>query len=407
MKKTLIIGGIVLVVVVLAIINQSTSNSAPEVVLETVQMQPIRASILASGKLSNEDEVLLSTEVIGKVSALYVKEGDAVTEGQLLVQIDDEALRAMMEQQQASSRMQTIAIEAQKLRLSTLESQFSRKEQLHERGLLDDDSFEVAKNELALSKLDVDSRQASLEQAQAILAESEKNLSKTRVYSPMTGIVTSLDIEVGEMAISSTTNVPGSSLMTIADPARINTEVYVDEADIADVAVGQEAEIVAIGYPDKPMRGLVQEIAITAKPPSASSQALSFVVKIGFTDTAGVVLRPGMSSRAEIFTSSGENLLAVPLQAILVTEDRSEDIKEYHVFRFDDGVAREVIVTTGLSDDTYQEITSGISAGNRIIIGPDRILRNLDGGDSVQEDLTPDDDDDDDEEDDDSEANDD
>jgi HlyD family secretion protein len=220
------------------------------------------------------------------------------------------------------------------------------------------------------------------------------------VYAPISGVVTSLDIEVGEMAISSTTNVAGSSLMTIANPASINTEVNVDEADIADVAVGQEAEIVAIGYPDKPMKGVVQEIAITAKPPATNSQSLAFVVKIGFTDTAGVVLRPGMSSRAEIFTSSGEDLLAVPLQAVLVTEDRAQDIKKYHVFKFDNGVARETEVTVGLSDDEYQEIKSGLSAGDRIVIGPDRILRNLEDGDPVQEDLTPDEDEDDEEADD-------
>ncbi|MEY4641016.1 MAG: secretion protein HlyD, partial [Pseudomonadota bacterium] len=127
----------------------------------------------------------------------------------------------------------------------------------------------------------------------------------------------------------------------------------------------------------------------------ANSQSLSFVVKIAFTDTAGVTLRPGMSSRAEIFTSSGEDLLAVPLQAVLVNEDRAQDIKEYSVFKFDNGVARETEVTVGLSDDTYQEIRSGLSAGDRIITGPDRILRNLEDGDPVQEDLTPDEDEDD------------
>lgn len=395
MKKILIIAAIVIAAIAVPLIKGTTGNSAPEVVLETVALQPIRASILASGSLSNEDEVLLSTEVIGKVSALYVKEGDVVTEGQLLLQIDDEALTAMVEQQQASVRVQQIAIDAQKLRLSTLESQWTRQNELHERGLVDDNTFEVASNDLELAKLDVRSREASLEQAAAMLEESEKNLSKTRVYSPISGVVTSLDIEVGEMAISSTTNVAGSSLMTIANPASINTEVNVDEADIADVAVGQEAEIVAIGYPDRPMKGVVQEIAITAKPPTNNSQSLAFVVKIGFTDTAGVVLRPGMSSRAEIFTSSGENLLAVPLQAVLVTEDRAQDIKKYHVFRYEDGTAREVEVTVGLSDDTYQEIKSGLSAGDRIVTGPDRILRNLEDGDPVQEDLTPDGDEDD------------
>lgn len=392
MKKALIIAGIVAVVVVLAMIQKGRGSSAQEVILETVQQQPIRASILASGKLSNEDEVLLSTEVIGKVAALYVKEGDTVKQGQLLVQIDDEALRANVEQQQASVRVQQIAIEQQRLRLKNLETQWERNRQLHERRLLDDNTFEVATNDLELAKLDVRSREAQLEQAAAMLSEQEKNLSRTRVYSPIDGIVTSLDIEVGEMAIASTTNIAGSSLMTIANPDSIDTEVYVDEADIADVAIGQEAEIVAIGYPDKPMKGVVEEIAITAKPPTANSQSLAFVVRIGFTDTAGVQLRPGMSSRAEIFTSSGENLLAVPLQAVLVNEDRAQNLKEYRVFKFDNGVARETQVEVGISDDTYQEITSGLNAGDRIITGPDRILRNLEDGDAVQEESQDDED---------------
>lgn len=392
MKKALIIAGIVAVVVVLAMIQKGRGSSAQEVILETVQQQPIRASILASGKLSNEDEVLLSTEVIGKVAALYVKEGDTVKQGQLLVQIDDEALRANVEQQQASVRVQQIAIEQQRLRLKNLETQWERNRQLHERRLLDDNTFEVATNDLELAKLDVRSREAQLEQAAAMLSEQEKNLSRTRVYSPIDGIVTSLDIEVGEMAIASTTNIAGSSLMTIANPDSIDTEVYVDEADIADVAIGQEAEIVAIGYPDKPMKGVVEEIAITAKPPTANSQSLAFVVRIGFTDTAGVQLRPGMSSRAEIFTSSGANLLAVPLQAVLVNEDRAQDLKEYRVFKFDNGVARETQVEVGISDDTYQEITSGLNAGDRIITGPDRILRNLEDGDAVQEESQDDED---------------
>ncbi|MDY6984090.1 MAG: efflux RND transporter periplasmic adaptor subunit, partial [Pseudomonadota bacterium] len=299
---------------------------------------------------------------------------------------------ATVEQQQASVRVQQIAIEQQKLRLANLQSQWERSEQLHERRLLDDNTFEVATNDLALARLDVASREASLAQASAMLAESEKNLSRTRVYSPIDGIVTSLDIEVGEMAIASTTNIAGSSLMTIANPDSINTEVYVDEADIADVAIGQEAEIVAIGYPGKPMKGVVQEIAITAKPPTTNSQSLAFVVKIRFTDTAGVQLRPGMSSRAEIFTSSGESLLAVPLQAVLVNEDRAQNVKEYRVFRFDNGVAREATVEVGIADDTYQEITSGLNPGDRIITGPDRILRNLEDGDAVQEESQDDED---------------
>lgn len=386
MKKILLVLALVAVVIAIPVLRNQSASRAQEVTIEALETRPIRASILASGKLSHEEEVMLSTEVIGKVSALYVAEGDAVTEGQLLLQIDDEAPSAMVEQQRASTRIQEIAIESQRLRLANLQLQWERKQMLHERGLLEggDDAFEAATNDLELARLDVQSREASLQQARAILEESEKNLAKTRVFAPLTGIVTSLDIKVGETAISSTTNVPGSSLMTIANPASIHTEVNVDEADIADVKVGQEAEIVAIAYPNQPMQGVVKEIAISAKQPTGS-QSLSFVVKIGFTDTGSVVLRPGMSSRAEIFTSNSESVPAVPIQAILVTEDQTADIRDNHVFRFENGVARRVAVTVGISDDTWQQITEGLAPGDRIITGPDRVLRNLEDGDAVVE----------------------
>jgi HlyD family secretion protein len=376
MKKFLLIAVILGAVVGIGILQSRSSSEDQGVVLETLEARTIRASILASGKLSHEEEVMLSTEVIGKVSALYVEEGDS----------DDEGPLAMVQQQRASTRIQEIAIESQRLRLTNMELQWDRKKMLHQRGLLEggDDAFEAATNELALARLDVQSREASLQQARAILEEAEKNLSKTRVYSPLNGMVTSLDIKVGETAISSTTNVPGSSLMTIANPASIHTEVNVDEADIANIAVGQEAEIVAIAYPDQPMKGIVQSIAISAKQPTGS-QSLSFIVKITFTDTGSVVLRPGMSCRAEIFTSSDESVLAVPIQALLIEEDRSTGRKDYRVFRYDNGVARSTDVRVGIADDTYQEIVEGLSAGDRIIVSPDRILRNLDDGDTVTE----------------------
>ena len=385
MKKLLLVLVVAALIAAAAFISQRSNSDAAVVTVEALQNRSLRASILASGKLSHEQEVMLSTEVIGRVAALYVKEGDQVSEGQLVAQIDDEAPRAMVEQQRASTRMQEIAIESQKLRLKNLETQWERKRQVHARQLLDDDSFEAATNELELARLDVQTREASLAQARAMLEEAEKNLSRTRVLSPLAGVVSSLDIKVGEMAISSTTNVPGSSLMTIGNPSSIHTEVNVDEADIADIKVGQEAEVVAIGYPDSPMRGRVKEIAITAKPPTQTSTALSFVVKIAIDDSNGVVLHPGMSSRAEIFTSNNENLPSVPIAAVLLEEDRSLGSKKNYVFRFDDGVARKIEVGLGIADDTYQSIRSGLTVGDRFITGPNRVLRDLEDGDPVRE----------------------
>ena len=383
MKKALILAVILAVVIAIPLIRNQSAGQNTEVEVESLSARAIRSSILASGKLAHEEEVLLSTEVIGKVTGLFVDEGDFVAKGQLLLQIDDEALRALVEQRRASVRVQEIAIESAQVRLDNLIEQWDRKQRLFEMGHLDQDSFDLASNELALARLDLESRQATLVQTNALLQETEKNLGKTSVFSPIDGQVTSLDIKVGETAISSTTNVPGSSLMTIANPQSIHTEVNVDEADIANVAIGQEAEIVAIAYPDKPMKGVVKSIAISAKQPTGS-QSLSFEVELSFTDTNGVTLRPGMSCRAEIFTNTDDEVLAVPIQAIRIEENLETNETIYTVFTYDNGVVREVDVEVGISDDEYQEITGGLEAGTQVIIGPDRALRSLQDGQNVE-----------------------
>ena len=383
MKKFLILCGILLVVVMLVIRNSGLTASAPEVETEALAERPIRSSILASGRLSHEDEVQLTTEVIGVVTEVLVKEGMEVTQGQLLLRIDDEAILANVAQSSATMRMQEIAIRSQELRVQDLERQMTQNSRLHEGGILNTDSFATFTNELALARIELLSRQEALTQARATLEEINNRLSKTRVHSPMDGVITSLDIEPGETAISSTTNIPGSSLMTIANPDSILTEVNVDEADIANVEVGQRAEIVAIAYPDQPMTGRVESIAMSAKR-AEGSQSLSFVVKIRFTDTAGVVLRPGMSCRAEIFTHQDLAVAAAPIRAIQIEEDLASNRTDYSLFVYEDGIAQRRTVQVGISDDQYQAITGGVDLGERIITGPDRILRGLDDGDRVQ-----------------------
>ena len=170
--------------------------------------------------------------------------------------------------------------------------------------------------------------------------------------------------------------------MTIANPDSIHAEVNVDEADIAHVAVGQKARIVAIAYPDLPIDGVIDSIAVSAKV-AEGAQGLSFAVKIRLQKTRGVVLRPGMSCRVEIFTEIRDGILAVPIQAIIVEEDRGENRITHHVFEYDDRTARKVAVRVGLSDDTWQALTSGMDEGDEVIVGPDSVLRNLNDGDRV------------------------
>lgn len=383
-RKLLIVGGLTVAVVAVPLLNEFLrGGNAVEVEIQALEPRSIQASVLASGQLVHEEEVKLTTEVIGRVTGIFIEEGDRVQSGQLLLQIDDETYRAEVEQNEATVRMQDIAIQRQQLRVDNLRTQWERDQALHESNLIDERSFDLSTNELSLAQVDLRSSRESLSQAQARLEQAEDRLSKTRVVAPIDGTVTSLDIEVGETAISSTTNIAGSNLMTIANPDSIHAEVNVDEADIANVAVGQEAEIIAIAYPDQPIKGVIDSIALSARV-AEGTQGLSFAVKIRLDKADRFALRPGMSCRVEIYTEVRDGLLAVPIQAILVDEELSENRTTYHVFEYDGGEAREVAVQVGLSDDAYQAVTGGIEEGDRIIVGPDRVLRSLGDGDNVR-----------------------
>jgi len=382
-RKLLLIIAVVVVVVSVPLL-QARLGGGPivEVQVETLAPRSIESSVLASGKLVHEEEVNLTTEEIGRVTAIHVQEGARVARGDLVLQIDDQRHRAAVDQSDASVRLQEIAIQRQQLQVDNLRTQWERTRGLHERNLIDEDSFVTATNNLAIAEVDLRSSRESLSQARAQLEQTQDRLSKTSIYSPIDGTVTSLDIKVGETAISSSTNIPGSNLMTIANPNSIHTEVNVDEADIATVAVGQRARVFAIAYPEQPVEGVVDSIAVSAKV-AEGQQGQSFAVKIRLLDTGKITLRPGMTCRAEIFTAARGDVLAAPIQAILVEEDLALDETRRHAFVNRDGRAVRVTVEVGLSDDTYQEITSGLGVGDQIIIGPDRVLRALEDGDRV------------------------
>ena len=382
-KKLILIVLIAGTVIALPFINRAVFGiNAKEVNVSTLSRRIISPSILASGFLAHEEEVMLSSEVIGKVARLFVEEGDVVHRGQLVLQVDDINFIAALEQSEAAVRINSIDIERQEVRIANLSRQFERSKSLHEQKMIGDDEFENIKNQLDLTHIDLKSSRERLAQSEAQLDQMNDQLSKTKIVSPIDGVITSLDIKVGETAIASSTNIPGSSLMTIANPASIYAEVLVDEADVATVKVGQRVEIVAIAYPDQPMQGIVRYIANTAKI-APGRQGLSFTVKIDITDVGEVVLHPGMSSRAEIFTRQDQEVVAVPIQAIIFEEDRSELRSEYFIFVNDNGFARKTKVEVGLSDDEYQELISEIDGNIEVIVGPDQELRHLLEGDRI------------------------
>lgn len=365
-------------------ISISLSPAEKLVLVEGISNRIISPSILASGFLAHEEEVMLSSEVIGKVAELFVEEGEPVSAGDLVLRVDDKNFLAGLEQSEAAVRINSIDIERQKVRVENLERQFQRSEALFGRDLIGEEEYESLRNQLDLARIDYLSSQERLAQSNAQLDQVLDNLSKTQIISPIDGVVTSLDIKVGETAIASSTNIPGSSLMTIANPSSIYTEVLVDEADIANIRVGQKAEIVAIAYPDEPMQGTVRFIANTAKIAQGRT-GLSFVVKIDIEDPGEVTLRPGMSCRAEIFTQDDRLVTAVPIEAVVFEEDKAENRSDHFIFLNDQGVAKKTKVEVGLSDDEFQELLSEIDSDVDVIVGPNRELRNLVDGDRIGE----------------------
>ena len=394
MKKILIFAVLVALLVGLPLISKFTGGSdAKQVEVETVELKLIKSSILASGTLAFREQVQLRSEVIGQVTELHVEEADHVGKGDLVITLDPKTYQAQVEQAEARVRIQQIAIERQRLQIKTLSDRFERQKTMFAKNLVDEDSFEVLESELALAKVDLRSLQESLLQARAALDQAEELLSKTRIRSPIDGVVIQLDLKVGETVIAGTTNIPGSTMMVIADPSETLTEVQVDEADIAQVREGQAADIFAAAYPDTPLSGTIQSIASVARQ-TPGQASLSFLVKILLDEQDELTIRPGMSVRADIYTQSSEETLAVPVQAVLFDEDAStgnEDNnvegkeEQAHVFLMQDGKAVRRDVEVGISSDSDQEVISGLKEGDTIISGPYRVLRNLNDGEAVEE----------------------
>ena len=357
-------------------------KDAVQVKVQPAALRILRPAILASGELLHEEEVNLTSEVVGRVRAVHVEEGQRVRRDELLLAIDSEAYAAQVEQNRAAVRLEEIDADRMALRIDNLRRQDARNARLREQQLLDERAFEAARHELQTARIDLRSVAERLAQARARLNQSIEQLEKTRVRAPIDGVITALDIKVGETAIASATNIPGSRLMTIADPLKIVTVLYVDEADVADVRTGQKAKVVPIAFPNQPLDGVVEFVANTARQ-HKDRRGLSFLVRVRLADSRGIRLRPGMSCRAEIFTADEVQTLAVPVQAVVADGRPGGDAGKQFVYVARRGAAHKVEVQTGRSDDAWQEIVAGIEASQRVVTGPSRALKRLRDGDAI------------------------
>jgi len=355
------------------------NSSAPKIELEFAQVvqKEIRPSILASGNFVFRQEVQLSSDVIGKVAEVLVKEGDKIEKGQVLLRLDPTAYRAEVAQQKASVRNSEVSIERAQMNVENQQRNVERNRRLVQDKFIDVSKFDDSMHQLDLAKVDLRAARENLQQASAMLAQAQQRLDKTEVRAPISGTATAVQIKIGETAVASATGMAGSSLMTIADVSSMMAEVSVDEADVARVSAGQTAKIFPAAFDDKPVTATVESVSMVPKSAqlgSTASQGRTYIVKLRL-DPTSLAIRTGMTCRVEIVTGGGSAKPVVPIQAIMHADTTgSKDASASatttnYVFIVEDGVARKKTVKIGIADDMNQEILDGVKLNDTVAIG--------------------------------------
>jgi len=357
-----------------------------KVAVEKAEMRSVTETITANGKIQPEKEVKISPDVAGEIVELNIKEGENVTKGQLLCRIKPDIYISQRDRSLA-------AISSAKARQAQSEAQFiqadlsfKRSKQLFEEQTISKSEFEQAQASYTVAKSEVDAAKYSVISAEASLKEANENLTKTSIYAPMTGTVSMLLVELGERVVG-TSMMTGTEMMRVANLSRMEARVEVNENDVVRVNVGDTALIAVDAYLDHKFKGIVTEIANSAKTTGVSAdQVTNFDVKIlvlpssyqNLTKTGEInPLRPGMSSSVDIQTETRKNILSVPIQSVTTRTDTTktqvapsaENIRTL-LFTTDGTYAFAKDVKTGIQDNNYIEITSGIKEGDQIISAP-------------------------------------
>ncbi len=385
LKKSLIAFTVLAVItaIVFLSLQGKSSGKGKEVYSEKAEKMDIVSVVSASGEIQPKKQVNISSDVIGKIEVLNVKEGDSVSKGQMLLQLDKDIYQSEVDSIEAALKMSAIEVENRKLNLSRAEQTLDRNRSLFEKHLISQDYLDDIELNFEAAKIAVRGAEESVCQAEAALRKAGKSLRNTILTSPLDGIVTSLNAEEGETVMTGTMNNPGTVIMTISDMGEVNAELEVDESDVVKLGLNQEAVIIVDAIEDQKYSGKVTEIGSSA---SMSKEGVPvFDVEITIDNPDGRLL-PGMSTDGKIETGSSVDIIAVPIQAV-VTKDRKDSSGETGnaVFLLKNNQAELVFVETGLSNETHIEVTSGISEGDRVITGPYRILRDLETGDAVTE----------------------
>lgn len=427
---------VVALIAVIGLVAGEREADGIKVFTENVAKRDIQETVAASGKIFPQTEVKISSDVSGEIVELFVEEGDSVKNGQLLAKIDPDAFQSQVQRGQAqlnstkaqlansrsqieSSAAQVAQITAQ---LKNAQEIHTRNEGLYKEGVISEADFQASLSNVESLSANLEASKANkrsaeesakaaqfnVESAQASLKELQTSLRRTTIYAPVNGIVSMLNVEQGERVVG-TMQMAGTEMMRIANLGAMEVRVEVSENDIPRVSVGDIVEVEVDAYVDRKFKGKVYQVASSSTTAAiaennlTSDQVTNFEVRISIDPSSYQDLvsaskpypfRPGMSASVEIFTRSEKGILSLPIQAVTTREkdedkhrskaDNSKSELLEVVFVVEADSVKQVEVVTGIQDDTYIQINSGLSDQQQVVIGPyPAIARELKQGSSI------------------------
>lgn len=420
-----IVGGFIILVIIGRAMGWIGGDGAGHPVdTALVAERDITRIVTATGRIQPEVEVKIAPDVSGEIVELNVREGDFVHEGDLLLRIRPDIIQARIEEANASLLSQQSQMERSRASMLRAQNEYEQQRVLYEKGMVSQLAYENVRRSYEAEEAGFNASRYQVENARAQLRRIEEELRQTTVRAPMTGTVSRLDVERGERVVGSI-QMAGTEMLRIARMEQMEVQVNVNENDIVYVSENDTTRIEVDAYPDRQFIGIVTEIANSAvtRGEGTAEQITEYPVKIRIVSphnigqeagrgagifTEDVLLqesevsitqpvarfKPGMTATVDIETLREESVPSIPLQAVtmrdfsLMNPDSAgierEDLRRV-VFRVNDDIAEMVEVQTGISDDRYIHVTSGINVGDEIVSGSYRILsRVLEDGDAIR-----------------------
>jgi HlyD family secretion protein len=401
--------------------SNSKQKRLPAIRVDKATKADITAFVSGPAEIEPRVNVDVSANIMGKVTKIYVKEGERVAKGDTLLELEQTQYRAGRDEAWAAYRTTVRNVDLAETKWETAKDVFARKQELYAQKLISKEQFDIAKTQYEAERTEYEVARDTVARARAALVQAKDSLDKTVYTAPLDGVVTALNVEEGEFTVVGTLNTPGTVMLTVADLAAMQATADIDETDVVQVKLGQPASVTIDAFPDEVFRGEVIEVASSAKEDimaTTDKTSADYEVKVLLGGDTGK-LRPGMSATVDVVTAEVKKAPAIPIQA-LVTRDRrtveewknsgkkkarapdkpvgAEDAPSSSLFRADyvKGVfvledeqplvkrARFVRVEAGIAGEYYVEIKKGLKGDETIIVGPYKTLRTLADGDIVR-----------------------